>query len=179
MLPSLAHRTVTLSTRKAIARMILLVLIVLAAISAGRRDAHFTGPLGPVSLDRQFLAHVFDDLNQLPSVHILAHSVGFALVALLLGPWGAGEKRGSIALVTAYTAVGSILWETAQALAWSTTVILTTHAAFVTHIERTYNRAFVSETLFDFLVDGLAALAGVGILCLLRGRFAARSEDST
>ncbi len=150
------------------ARVLLGVLIILAAVSAARRDDLETGPLGPVSLDRQFLVRLFDDLNQVQTVHLLAHSTGFFLVAILLGPWGTGKNRGSAALVYTYTAVASVVWETGQAVAWSAKVVWTTHMSLTTYVQRSFDWGFISPTLLDFAINSLAALAGLGVVYLVR-----------
>lgn len=165
-----ASRFVEIKARKRMARVLLGVLIILAAVSAARRDEYEKGPLGPVTLDRQFLVHLFDDLNRFQAVHLLAHSTGFFLVAILLGPWGVGEDRGSAALVYTYTAVASVIWETGQAVAWFAKVVWTTDVSMTSYVQRSFDWGFISPTLFDFLVNGLAALTGLGVVYLIRSR---------
>lgn len=168
-LRSTVRRFAGLQTRKTLARFILGCFIVLAGISAARR-IQYESPPEPMAPDEPFWVLAFDDLNQLQSVHVFAHSLGFVMVAMILGPWGDGENRGSAGLVLAYTATASVIWETVQAVVWSTTVVATTHVALWTHIERDYNWGYFAGTLFDFLVNGLAALFGLALLRVLRSR---------
>lgn len=164
LLPSSASPFSSLRARKALAQVVLGLLIVLAGISASRRDRSASGDFDEISFNEQFVERLFDDLNHLQSVHVLAHGLGFAFVAVLLGPWGLEDDRGSVSLALSYTASASVLWETVQAVVWSATVARATHVNLLTQLLRECSWDFLGGILFDFLVNGLAALLGLALV---------------
>ena len=142
--------TMTLSRRKHLALAILGLSILAATYIAIPGEAAGVHQLNAEDVrPATLLVSLVDWLNRSKVAHILGHHLIFGGVALLLGPWGMGDQRGSFGLAMRYVIVGGLLMEVVQVIVG-------------------YSDDHITDLIlgvgFDLMIDAISGLVAVGLV---------------
>jgi hypothetical protein len=144
----------TLQRRKQLALILLGISILAAIYAAIPGEKASPPPPGEATPPTNMLLVLVDELNRMQLVHFTGHLLIFGGVALLLGPWGRDDQRGSFRLALRYVIVGGLVMEAAQ-------------------VTVGYSDDYITDLIlgvsFDLMTDLAAGL--LALLFLMRARY--------